>query len=145
MLDVAQWEALAYDIALDKFPRHAIQSAYHLTDSELTQLLLEPNFDKLLEAKKLEIKALGADAEQAVKFRIIASRATKQFIERLSDPETSAKDFHTLFKTAVELAKLMPKEDEVATSSAHVVFNINGIPLLDHLQRQDDGDNLQPL
>lgn len=132
------WEALAYDLALDHTDRSTIAEAYHLTVQQLDHLEANPYFDKMLKAKKDEIKQIGSDAAFVVKMRMVANRATQQFLKRLTDNSTSTKDFHALFKTAVELAQLMPQPNEEtnvpqAVIGASITFNIQGVPGLDHL------------
>lgn len=143
------WEALAYDLALDHTDKQTIAEAYRLTVSQLEHLQANPYFNKMFQAKKDEIKQIGSDAAFVVKMRMVANRATPQFLKRLTDRNTSTKDFHALFKTAVELAKLMPQPDEEANTpqaviGASVTFNIQGVPGLEHLSTvntQPIGDN----
>ena len=132
------WEALAYDLALDHTDRQTIAEAYRLSIPQLEHLEANPYFGKMLQAKRDEIKQIGSDAAFVVKMRMVANRATPQFLKRLTDSSTSSKDFHALFKTAVELAQLMPKQDEdtnvaQAVIGASVTFNIQGVPGLEHL------------
>ena len=140
------WEALAYDLALDHTDKQTIAEAYRLTVPQLEHLQANPYFNKMFQAKKDEIKQIGADAAFVVKMRMVANRATPQFLKRLTDRNTSTKDFHALFKTAVELAKLMPQPDEEtntpqAVIGASVTFNIQGVPGLEHLSTV----NTQPI
>lgn len=136
------WEALAYDLALDHTDRQTIAEAYRLTIAQLDHLEANPYFGKMLQAKKDEIKQIGSDAAFVVKMRMVANRATPQFLRRLTDNTTSTKDFHALFKTAVELAQLMPQPDEETNATpvvgASVTFNIQGVPGLDHLVMNTD-------
>lgn len=132
------WEALAYDLALDHTDKQTIAEAYRLTVPQLEHLQANPYFNKMFQAKKDEIKQIGSDAAFVVKMRMVANRATPQFLKRLTDNSTSTKDFHALFKTAVELAQLMPQPDEEtnvpqAVIGASVTFNIQGVPGLEHL------------
>lgn len=147
------WEALAYDLALDHTDKQTIAEAYRLTVPQLEHLQANPYFSKMFQAKKDEIKQIGSDAAFVVKMRMVANRATPQFLKRLTDRNTSTKDFHALFKTAVELAKLMPKPDEEtntpqAVIGASVTFNIQGVPGLEHLSVKQDNlstVNTQPI
>lgn len=138
------WEALAYDLALDHTDKQTIAEAYCLTVPQLEHLQANPYFDKMFQAKKDEVKQIGSDAAFVVKMRMVANRATPQFLKRLTSEATSTKDFHALFKTAVELAQLMPQPDEEtnvpqAVIGASVTFNIQGVPGLEHLTvKQDD-------
>lgn len=132
------WEALAYDLALDHTDKQTIADAYRLTLPQLEHLQSNPYFAKMLQVKQDEIKQIGSDAAFVVKMRMVANRATPQFLKRLTDNSTSTKDFHALFKTAVELAQLMPQPDEEtnvpqAVIGASVTFNIQGVPGLEHL------------
>lgn len=132
------WEALAYDLALDHTDKQTIAEAYRLTIPQLEHLQANTYFSKMLQAKKDEIKQIGADAAFVVKMRMVANRATPQFLKRLTDNSTSTKDFHALFKTAVELAQLMPQTDEETNVpqpviGASITFNIQGVPGLEHL------------
>lgn len=130
------WEPLAYDLALDNVPPTQIAQAYSLSLDQLERLQSSPYFSKMLGAKKEEVSSLGADAAFIVKMRMMATRASPQFMCRLVDPATNNKDFHALFKTAVELANLAPKEDisdKQTIVGASVTFNIQGVPGLGHL------------
>lgn len=137
------WEALAYDLALDHTDKQTIAEAYRLTVPQLEHLQANPYFNKMFQAKKDEIKQIGSDAAFVVKMRMVANRATPQFLKRLTDNSTSTKDFHALFKTAVELAQLMPQPDKEtnvpqAVIGASVTFNIQGVPGLEHLTVKHD-------
>lgn len=137
-VDFALWETLAYDLALAQTDDIVIAEAYDLTLAQLVKLKLNPYFAKMLQNKKDEVAQLGSDAAFTVKMRMIANQATPQFLQRLTSPGTNTKDFHALFKTAVELAQLVPKEDEdtgqpTAVIGASVTFNIHGVPGLEHL------------
>ena len=131
------WEALAYDIALDSADMSTIASGYGLTLAQLSDLQNNPYFVKMLAAKREEVKSLGSEAAFAIKMRMVANKATPQFLQRLTSPETPTRDFHALFKTAVELAQLMPQPSEdappPAVIGASVTFNIQGVPGLEHL------------
>lgn len=132
------WEALAYDLALDNANPQIIANGYNITLTQLDELRANPYFDKMLRNKQEEVKQLGSDAAFAVKMRMVANRATPQFLQRLTSSATNNKDFHALFKTAVELAQLVPQADNddvppQAVIGASVTFNIQGVPGLDHL------------
>ena len=137
------WEALAYDLALAYADPTTIADEYHLTTAQLAHLQENEYFAKMLKAKQEEVAQLGSQAAEVaftVKMRMLANRATPEFLKRLTHPATPTKDFHNLFKLAVELAKLNSTEqDETNPTSVigtSVVFNINGVPGLSHLQTQ---------
>lgn len=132
------WEALAYDLALDHTSREQIAEAYSLTLEQLDHLQSNDYFYKMLKAKQEEVKQLGSDAAFTVKMRIVANRATPQFMQRLLNPAASNKEFQAFFRQAVELAQLVPKpqSDDTPTPvaiGAAVTFNIQGVPGLEHL------------
>lgn len=132
------WEAVAYELALDHTNPNHIADGLGITLYQLEHLQANPYFAKMLQAKKDEVKSLGSDAAFTVKMRLIANRATSQFLQRLTSPNTNSKDFHALFKTAVELAQLVPQPDNddappQAVIGASVTFNIQGVPGLEHL------------
>ena len=137
------WEALAYDLALAHADPATIADEYRLTTAQLAHLQENEYFAKMLKAKREEVAQLGSQAAEVaftVKMRMLANRATPEFLKRLTHPATSTKDFHNLFKLAVELAQLGPtKQDETNATpviGASVVFNISGVPGLSHLQAQ---------
>lgn len=136
-ISFALWEALAYDLALANTDEDTLCQAYDITPVSLANLKENTFFAKMLTAKKEEVAQLGTDAAFAVKMRMIANQATPQFLKRLVSPNTPTKEFHTLFRTAVELAQLIPhpQEDQPSTPviGASVTFNIQGVPGLDHL------------
>lgn len=130
------WEALAYDLALNHTDLPTIARGYGVTTSQIKTLRSNPYFAKMLNAKKEEVRTLGEDATFTVQMRLLTNKAVPSFLYRLTDPSTPTKEFHTLFKTAVELAKLTPKPDaDVQNNSTgtSITFNIQGIPGLDHL------------
>lgn len=144
------WEAIAYDLALDYTDRQTVASGYNLTTAQLEALCENPYFAKMLKSKEEEIKQIGTDAAFVVKMRMVANRATPQFLRRLTDGATSTRDFHALFKTAVELAQLLPKQEEERTmptiSGTTVTFNIHGVPGLDHLMgKPADSPTVAPM
>ena len=137
------WEALAYDLALAHADPTTIADEYRLTTTQLAHLQENEYFAKMLKAKREEVAQLGSQAAEVaftVKMRMLANRATPEFLKRLTHPATSTKDFHNLFKLAVELAQLDPTEQDETNATpvigASVVFNINGVPGLSHLQAQ---------
>lgn len=137
------WEALAYDLALAHADPATIADEYRFTTDQLAHLQENEYFAKMLKAKREEVAQLGSQAAEVaftVKMRMLANRATPEFLKRLTHPATSTKDFHNLFKLAVGLAQLNPTEqDETNTTpviGASVVFNISGVPGLSHLQAQ---------
>lgn len=137
------WEALAYDLALAHADPTTIAREYRLTTAQLAHLQENEYFAKMLKAKREEVAQLGSQAAEVaftVKMRMLANRATPEFLKRLTHPATSTKDFHNLFKLAVELAQLDPTEQDETNATpvigASVVFNINGVPGLSHLQAQ---------
>lgn len=128
------WEALAYDLALKSAPDDEIARGYGLTAAGFAALRKNRYFAKLTLAKAEEVEGLGADASFQVKMRMVANKATPMLLRRLLDDSTSAKDFQSLYRTVVELAKLLPKEDPLpAVSGPTVTFNISGVPGLEHL------------
>lgn len=135
-VDIALWEALAYDLALGHASEETIADGYGISPDSLVALKENIYFKKLVDNKKEEVKSLGSDAAFTVKFRMISNKATQQFMQRLTSPDTSDKDFHALFKTAVELAQLVPKEETeqpMPVIGASVTFNITGVPGLEAL------------
>lgn len=167
------WEALAYDLALAHADPVTITNEYNITIAQLEHLQNNEYFSKMLKSKQEEVAQLGSQASEVaftVKMRMLANRATPEFLKRLTHPATSTKDFHNLYKLAVELAQLNPTDrDEADTTpviGASVVFNISGVPGLSHLQatqateitmdaeyteilptkeKDDDGDELREL
>lgn len=135
-IGIEVWEALAYDLALAMVDEATIVSEYGITIEYLASLKNNVFFMKMYNNKCEEVKALGADADFKVKMRMIVSRAIPQLLKRLTSASTTTKDFHGLFKTAVDLASLTPEEngaDGVAGSGNSIVFNISGVPGLEHL------------
>ena len=137
------WEALAYDLALAHADPATIADEYRLTTAQLAHLQENEYFAKMLKAKREEVAQLGSQAAEVaftVKMRMLANRATPEFLKRLTHPATSTKDFHNLFKLAVDVAQLDPTEQDETNATpvigASVVFNINGVPGLSHLQAQ---------
>lgn len=132
------WETLAYDLALANTDTQTIASAYDLTIDQLYTLQENPYFAKILQAKQDEVKQLGSDATFAVKMRMVANRATPQLLRRLTDQNTTSRDFLAMFKTVTELGQLIPQPNQADAQQstligANVTFNISGVPGLDHL------------
>lgn len=134
------WEALAYDLALNHADEPTILGEYNITGRQLAHLKENKYFDKMLQAKKDEIAQLGsqsADVAFTVKMRMLANRATPEFLKRLTSPATANKDFLNMFKLTVDLAQLAPREEGDVSPTpvigASVVFNIGGVPGLEHL------------
>lgn len=134
-VEFALWESLAYDLALDTTDQNTIARAYKITPAQLNNLHTNPYFVKMVKAKKEEVQRMGAEAAFKVKMKMLANKATTQFLHRLTSHETSTRDFHALFRTAVELAELIPKEQAtpLAAQGASITFNIQGVPGLGHL------------
>lgn len=128
------WEALSYELALEQADEPTIMQGYKITPEQLDKLKRNPFFAKMLRAKKEEVQALQQHAEFTVRLRMIVTQATPAFLQRLLDPETSSRDFHAMYKTAVELAQQLPQPPQVAPqpTGASVVFNIHGVPDLEH-------------
>ena len=134
------WESLAYDLALGHPPSEELATAYSSTLPELMSLIESPYFIKLLGAKKEEVEEVGPRASTVTKFRVITSRGMREYMRRVTSPDTSDKDFHSLFKLALEMAELTPppqaKEAGVAIkvgAGEGMTFNVYSIPGLDHL------------
>lgn len=134
-VEFALWESLAYDLALDTTDQETIARAYKITPAQLNHLHTNPYFVKMVKAKKEEVQRMGDEAAFKVKMKMLANKATTQFLHRLTSHETSTRDFHALFRTAVELAELIPKEQAtpLAAQGASITFNIQGVPGLGHL------------
>ena len=134
------WESLAYDLALGHPPSEELATAYSSTLPELMSLIESPYFIKLLGAKKEEVEEVGPRASTVTKFRVITSRGMREYMRRVTSPDTSDKDFHSLFKLALEMAELTPppqaKEAGVAIKDGAgegMTFNVYSIPGLEHL------------
>lgn len=130
------WEAIAYDLALGVATEQSICSAYNIQAKQYQDLLANEFFSKLLQAKRDEVSQLTNDASFKVKMRLIASRASSNLLHLMQDPTTNAKDFNALFRTVTELADLVPtpkKDLNQNQLGPAVVFNIQGIPGLEHL------------
>ena len=146
-LSFEEWEAFAYDIALGSDDILSLCKNYGVPENKLGSLLANPYFKRLLEAKKTEIEELGVEAPFVVKMRLISNKASSMFLRRLLNPMTSDRDFQLLYKTAVELARLTPETTAKSSASfgspaspfapaSQVIFNIQGIPDLNHLEKQ---------
>lgn len=141
LLPFEKWEALAYDLALDYVDRHTLAGEYDISDETLQKLLENQYFVKMYHAKQEEVKSLGSDASFTVKMRMIANRAMPQFLTRLTQSTTTDRDFHNLFRTAIELAQLAPQEAEPTHPQmvgANITFNLGGVPGLEHLLMTTD-------
>ena len=133
------WESIAYDIALDQAPAQQICQAYDIKPEDLLNLI-EHNayFNKVLTAKKQEVAEAGSNATMVMKFRMMTNMAMSEFARRLTSKNTPDKEFHSLFRTALELARYMPDpraKNEASEASAGVVFNLYNMPGLDHLSK----------
>ena len=153
-LSFEEWEAFAYDIALGSDDILSLCNNYGVPENKLGSLLANPYFKRLLEAKKTEIEELGIEAPFVVKMRLISNKASSMFLRRLLNPMTSDRDFQLLYKTAVELARLTPETTAKSSASfgspaspfapaSQVIFNIQGVPDLNHLEKQRAGQELK--
>lgn len=133
------WESLAYDLALGHPASEELAVAYSSTLPELIGLIESPYFTKLLNAKKEEVEEVGPRASTVTKFRVITSMGMREYMRRVTSPDTSDKDFHSLFKLALEMAELTPPSAKEAGVEIKVgagegmTFNVYSIPGLDHL------------
>ena len=134
------WESLAYDLALGHPPSEELATAYSSTLPELMSLIESPYFTKLLNAKKEEVEEVGPRASTVTKFRVITSMGMREYMRRVTSPETSDKDFHSLFKLALEMAELTPPPQakeagvEIKVGAGDgMTFNVYSIPGLEHL------------
>lgn len=134
------WESLAYDLALGHPPSEELAAAYSSTLPELMSLIDSPYFTKLLNAKKEEVEEVGPRASTVTKFRVITSMGMREYMRRMTSPDTSDKDFHSLFKLALEMAELTPPPQakeagvEITVGAGDgMTFNVYSIPGLDHL------------
>lgn len=139
----AKWELLAYDIALDNLPQEAIADAYNIGVEDIQMLKSHPHFLGLIEEKTQEIEQIqagGGVPSFAIQMRIIAERVIPHLYARLTNSETSNKDFQALYRLVTELASLQPQANKSNASSSsgsggglNVIFNIEGVPDLGHL------------
>ena len=134
------WESLAYDLALGHPPSEELATAYSSTLPELMSLIESPYFTKLLNAKKEEVEEVGPRASTVTKFRVITSMGMREYMRRVTSPDTSDKDFHSLFKLALEMAELTPPPQakeagvEIKVGAGDgMTFNVYSIPGLEHL------------
>ena len=134
------WESLAYDLALGHPPSEELATAYSSTLPELMSLIESPYFTKLLNAKKEEVREVGPRASTVTKFRVITSMGMREYMRRVTSPDTSDKDFHSLFKLALEMAELTPPPQakeagvEIKVGAGDgMTFNVYSIPGLEHL------------
>lgn len=131
---VEYWEAIAYDLALETADEDLLAERLGLPTEDVRALHDNPFFAKLLAEKRTEIASLDENAGFTVAYRMIANRASSHFLRRLTDPATTDRDFLNLFKHAVELARLKPPEAAPQPAAqATVMFNIQGVPGLEHL------------
>lgn len=135
------WEVLATDLALNQAPPEAITVQYGITREQLAELRTNPFFQKLYQSKVEEIEQTSRNPSEAAfvqKMRFIADKAAPFLLNRLTDNETSNRDFATLLQMVVKLARREPPpptNDQTATIAVgpSVTFNITGVPGLDHL------------
>lgn len=135
------WEVLATDLALNQTPPEALTAAYGITREQLAELRANPFFQKLYQSKVEEIEQTSRNPSEAAfvqKMRFIADKAAPFLLNRLTDNETSNRDFATLLQMVVKLARREPPpptNDQTATIAVgpSVTFNITGVPGLDHL------------
>lgn len=135
------WEVLATDLALNQAPPEAITVQYGITREQLAELRANPFFQKLYQSKVEEIEQTSRNPSEAAfvqKMRFIADKAAPFLLNRLTDSETSNRDFATLLQMVVKLARREPPpptNDQTATIAVgpSVTFNITGVPGLDHL------------
>ena len=136
------WEVLASDLAIGMTPTPAILKAYDISREQLDLLQANSFFQKLLQAKKDEIAESSRNPSEAAfvqKMRFIADKATPRLLARLTDNETTNKDFATLLQMVVRLARREPpppRDDAPLAptlTGPTVTFNIVGVPGLDHL------------
>ena len=136
------WEVLASDLAIGMTPTPAILKAYDISKEQLDLLQANPFFQKLLQAKQDEIAESSRNPSEAAfvqKMRFIADKATPRLLARLTDNETTNKDFATLLQMVVRLARREPpppRDDAPlapALTGPSVRFSSVGEPGLDHL------------
>ena len=140
-IDFELWEVLAYDIALKNPPIEQLASAYNVTVPQIAALQEHDAFKRILALKRQEVAQIGSNADFTVMMRMIANKGAKRLLERLMNHGTSDRDFATLYKQVIQLAKLEPVESKADVDSVpnafagnSVVFNLYGIPGLEHLQ-----------
>lgn len=146
------WESLAYDLALGHPPSEELATAYSSTLADLQLLIESPYFDKLLNAKKEEVEEVGPRASTVTKFRVITSMGMREYMRRVTSPDTSDKDFHALFKLALEMGELTPPpapkagvQIDVGDGVEGMTFNIYGIPGLNHLSNTPEETAPDPI
>ena len=140
-IDFELWEVLAYDIALKNPPIEQLASAYNVAIPQIATLQEHDAFKRILALKRQEVAQIGSNADFTVMMRMIANKGAKRLLERLMNHGTSDRDFATLYKQVIQLAKLEPIESKAdgdsvpnAFAGNSVVFNLYGIPGLEHLQ-----------
>lgn len=138
-IPVAHWEALATDMALDRYPLQSIAEAYGTTVEDIRRLARENgHFARLLSGKQEEVASLDnspSRAAFATEMRAVVNRSTRFFAMRLSDPSTSTKDFAALFALGARLARFDAPSTDIQAGGTSVVFNIQGVPGLEHTSR----------
>lgn len=129
------WDSLAYDLALGVLPVEQVCEGYGYPVASVELLKQNEYFSKLLDEKVEEVSAMGGNATFTTKFRIIANMGTKEFIRRLHSEDTSSREFHALYRLAVELAELVPQpnQQQQQVAGAGVTINLHGIPGLEHI------------
>lgn len=131
------WEALAYDIALGITPIDEICKGYNITTDAFAKLQQNPYFSKILATKRKEVQEVGDQASTITQFRMIATSSLREFNRRLKSVHTSDKDFHALFRTALEIGRLIPTKAEGVQidvgQGSGATINVFGIPGLEHL------------
>lgn len=135
-IPVAHWEALATDMALDRYPLQSIAEAYGTTAEDIQRLVQDNgHFARLLAGKQEEVASLDnspSRAAFATEMRAVVNRSTRFFAMRLSDPATSTKDFAALFALGARLARFDTAPQDGQGGGTSVVFNIQGVPGLEH-------------
>lgn len=130
------WESLAYDLVLSQAPLSEVARAYGVSEAAIDDIQKNPYFAKLLSSKHKEVQEAGGDAQTKTRFRMIASLGMREFTRRLTSANTSDKDFHSLFRTALEMAELLPDKPTggiVIGAGSGTTFNLYSIPGLEHL------------
>lgn len=139
-IPVGHWEALATDMALDRYPLQSIAEAYGTTAEDIQRLVQENgHFARLLAGKQEEVASLDnspSRAAFATEMRAVVNRSTRFFAMRLSDPSTSTKDFAALFALGARLARFDTAPQDGQGGGTSVVFNIQGVPGLEHTSQR---------
>ena len=139
-IPVGHWEALATDMALDRYPLQSIAEAYGTTAEDIQRLVQDnSHFARLLAGKQEEVASLDnspSRAAFATEMRAVVNRSTRFFAMRLSDPSTSTKDFAALFALGARLARFDTAPQDGQGGGTSVVFNIQGVPGLEHTSQR---------